>query len=280
MQKIISILGVISAVLFATAPQFTAIQPKTAAILTLIGTVATAASGALIRFGISNIYVTVIGVLIAVISVLAGANDIIPGNVVTVLTIAGTAIAALGKSLFGIDKDDDDDDDDSGNSVIGSSLRGSGLSLIALILAASSLTACNKDREFVKTMDRAAGYIQTGLDLVEYQADNNQISPASAIAITSALQSVNTVNGELIAETKNHLSEDGKSLKLNTASKAKLLAIVESSKNVAINLLSNPQFTSLPEDKRVKYTVLIRELTATIDVVGQLINAVKTEGGK
>ena len=276
MQKIISILGVISAVLFATAPQFTAIQPKTAAILTLIGTVATAASGALIRFGISNIYVTVIGVLIAVISVLAGANDIIPDNVVTVLTIAGTAIAALGKSLFGIDKDDDD----SGNSVIGSSLRGSGLSLIALILAVSSLTACDKDREFVKTMDRAAGYIQTGLDLVEYQADNNQISPESAIVITSALQAVNTVNGELIAETKNHLSEDGKSLKLNTASKAKLLAIVESSKNVAINLLSNPQFTSLPEDKRVKYTVLIRELTATIDVVGQLINAVKTEGGK
>ena len=276
MQKIISILGVISAVLFATAPQFTAIQPKTAAVLTLIGTVATAASGALIRFGISNIYVTVIGVLIAVISVLAGANDIIPDNVVTVLTIAGTAIAALGKSLFGID----DDDDDSGNSVIGSSLRGSGLSLIALILAVSSLTACNKDREFVKTMDRAAGYIQTGLDLVEYQADNNQISPESAIVIASALQAVNTVNGELIAETKNHLSEDGKSLKLNTASKAKLLAIVESSKNVAINLLSNPQFTSLPEDKRVKYTVLIRELTATIDVVGQLINAVKTEGGK
>lgn len=278
MQKIISILGVISAVLFATAPQFTAIQPKTAAILTLIGTVATAASGALIRFGISNIYVTVIGVLIAVISVLAGANDIIPGNVVTVLTIAGTAIAALGKSLFGIDKDDDDND--SGNSIIGSSLRNSGLGLIVLILAASSLTACDKDREFVKTMDRAAGYIQTGLDLVEYQADNKQISLESAIAITSALQAVNTVNGELIAETKNHLSEDGKSLKLNTASKAKLLAIVESSKNVAINLLSNPQFTSLPEDKRVKYTVLIRELTATIDVVGQLINAVKTEGGK
>ena len=278
MQKIISILGVISAVLFATAPQFTAIQPKTAAILTLIGTVATAASGALIRFGISNIYVTVIGVLIAVISVLAGANDIIPGNVVTVLTIAGTAIAALGKSLFGIDKDDDDND--SGNSVIGSSLRNSGFGLILLILAASSLTACDKDREFVKTMDRAAGYIQTGLDLVEYQADNNQISPESAIVITSALQAVNTVNGELIAETKNYLSEDGKSLKLNTASKAKLLAIVESSKNVAINLLSNPQFTSLPEDKRVKYTVLIRELTATIDVVGQLINAVKTEGGK
>lgn len=276
MQKIISILGVISAVLFATAPQFTAIQPKTAAILTLIGTVATAASGALIRFGISNIYVTVIGVLIAVISVLAGANDIIPGNVVTVLTIAGTAIAALGKSLFGIDKDDND----SGNSIIGSSLRNSGLGLIVLILAASSLTACDKDREFVKTMDRAAGYIQTGLDLVEYQADNNQISPESAIVITSALQAVNTVNGELIAETKNHLSEDGKSLKLNTASKAKLLAIVESSKNVAINLLSNPQFTSLPEDKRVKYTVLIRELTATIDVVGQLINAVKTQGGK
>lgn len=278
MQKIISILGVISAVLFATAPQFTAIQPKTAAILTLIGTTATAASGALIRFGMSNIYVTIIGVLIAVISVVGGASDIIPGNVVTILTIAGTAIAAVGKSLFGIDKDDDDND--SGNSVIGSSLRGSGLGLIALILATSTLTACDKDREFVKTMDRAAGYIQTGLDLVEYQADNNQISPESAIVITSALQAVNTVNGELIAETKNHLSEDGKSLKLNTASKAKLLAIVESSKNVAINLLSNPQFTSLPEDKRVKYTVLIRELTATIDVVGQLINAVKTEGGK
>ena len=57
MQKLISILGVIASIGFAVAPQFTSLQPKTAAWLTLIGTLATAVGGALHRLEIGRAHV-------------------------------------------------------------------------------------------------------------------------------------------------------------------------------------------------------------------------------
>lgn len=102
MSKIVSALGVISAVLFAVAPQFSTLNPRTAAWLTLIGTAVAAASGAIVKFdGVENKLVTVLGVVLAVASVGAGAADLLPESVVLVFSIVGTAVAAIGKSLFG-----------------------------------------------------------------------------------------------------------------------------------------------------------------------------------
>lgn len=274
MQKIISILGVIASVLFATAPQFSTIQPKTAAWLTLIGTVATAASGALVRFGAQNIYITVVGVAIAVFGVIAGAGDLIPQNITFVFTVIGTAVAALGKSLFNIDQTNDDDDQINPNRFVGFLL------LAGLIGMAGMTTACDKSKEYAKTLDRVSGYVGTGLELVEYQVQSGQIEKEPAIAITTALKAINEINGQLVVETKKHVSADGKTLVLDPESKGKLLAIVGSSSQVAINLINNPTFQSIPADKRDKYTILIKEITATVDVLGQLINAVKVQGGK
>lgn len=103
MQPIISLLGVVAAVAFSVAPQFEVVNPKTAAYLTLIGTAVSAASGALLKFGGQNKLVTILGVALAVVGVGAGAVDLLPSNIVFVLTIAGTVIAAVGKSLFGWD---------------------------------------------------------------------------------------------------------------------------------------------------------------------------------
>lgn len=270
MSKIISILGVISSVLFATAPQFSTLQPKTAAWLTLIGTVATAASGALVKYGSNNIYPTIIGVAVAVISVLAGANDLIPSNIVFILTVAGTALASFGKSLFGIGKNDDDD-------VIGSSLRGSGLGVLFILGISLALTACDKSNEYAKSLDRVSGYIQTGQELVDYQISNQQINASSAIAIVKTFQTINAINGNLIAETKLHLSPDGKSLILDKESKGKLLAIIASGQGVATKLLADPAFTSLPDESRTKYTRIINELVTTINLIGQLVDAVKLQ---
>lgn len=100
MATILSALGIISAVAFALAPQFSAINPRIAAYCTLIGTAVSAASGALTKFGVENKIVTVLGVALAVVSVGAGAVDLLPPNVVFALSVAGTVIAAIGKSLF------------------------------------------------------------------------------------------------------------------------------------------------------------------------------------
>lgn len=102
MPQVISALGVISAILFAIAPQFNTLNPKTAAWLGLIGTTISALSGALVKFSwAENRIVTVIGAVLAVVSVLAGANDLLSSNIVFSLTVIGTALAAVGRSLFG-----------------------------------------------------------------------------------------------------------------------------------------------------------------------------------
>jgi hypothetical protein len=270
MQKIVSILGVVASVLFATAPQFSTLQPKTAAWLTLLGTVSTAVSGAIARFGERNIYITITGVLIAVLSVVANAGDLIPANITFILTVAGTAIAAFGKSLFNIGADPDSNDDQPKYTNY--------LIPVLLLGIVGSTAACDKSTEYAKTLDRVAGYVGTGLDLVEYQVGNGQLAKDPAIAITTALITVNEINGQLITETKKYVTPDGKSLNLDQSGKDKLLAIVGSSRNVATGLLANEAFTSIPTDKRQKYIVLINEITATLDVVGQLINTVKVQG--
>lgn len=105
MQKVISVLGVVSAVTFAVAAQFNIINPRIGMWLVLLGTAASAATGALTKYGSTNIYVTVGGVVVAVASVVAGAADILPQQVTLIASIVGTAIAAAGKSLFGIEAD-------------------------------------------------------------------------------------------------------------------------------------------------------------------------------
>jgi hypothetical protein len=105
MSKIVSALGVLSAVLFALAPQFSSLNPKIAALFTLVGTAVAAASGAVIKFGGSNKIVTILGIVLAVASVGAGAADLLPSSVVLVFSVVGTAVAAIGKSLFGWESD-------------------------------------------------------------------------------------------------------------------------------------------------------------------------------
>lgn len=100
MATILSALGILSAVAFALAPQFSAINPRIAAYCTLIGTAVSAASGALTKFGVENKTVTILGVALAVVSVGAGAADLLPPNAVFALSVIGTVIAAIGKSLF------------------------------------------------------------------------------------------------------------------------------------------------------------------------------------
>jgi hypothetical protein len=109
-SKVIAILGVVSAVAFAIAPQMgVGVSMKTAAWLTLIGTAATAATGALTKYGGKHITVTIGGVAVAVLSVAAGAVDLLPEQVTLMASVIGTAIAAAGKSLFpGMDTDNEE----------------------------------------------------------------------------------------------------------------------------------------------------------------------------
>ena len=266
MQKLISILGVVSAVTFAVAPQFSSIQPKTAAWLALIGTAVSAASGALLKFGEDNKVITAIGIAVAVSTVLAGSADLLPSNVVFILTVAGTALSAVGKSLFNFSGDDD------GDNV--RNIKTYSVVLLISILAGTQ-TACEKDKEFVKTLDRVAGYVNVGLKLVERQTISGEMSKETGIVIVTSLVQINDLNKQLIEVTQGYVSQDGTKLELTGDRKIKILSILMSSRTIALDLVNNPNFKAVPEGKRREYTILIDQIVGTIGSLTDLIKVIE-----
>jgi hypothetical protein len=269
MEKVISGLGVVAAVTFAVAPQFGAVQPKTAAWLVLIGTAVSAASGALTKYGESNKTLTGIGVVVAVAAVIAGATDLIPSNVTMIFSVIGTAVAAVGKSLFNIEPDEPG----SGGSA------GTTLLLIGVLGLAAGASGCDKSKQLAATTDRVAGYVAAGLTIVERQTTTGEMSTETGAVIVNALDKVNTLNKELIAEARNYQTPDG-GLALTESGKAKLLTLLGSGKAIATNLVNDPTFLKLPVAKRQEVALLIQDLTNTITAAVSLVEAIQTKGGK
>ncbi len=267
MEKVVSGLGVAAAVAFAVAPQFGAVQPKTAAWLMLIGTVVSSASGALTKYGENNKLLTGIGVVVAVAAVLAGATDLVPSNVTMVVSVIGTAMAAVGKSLFNFDE----------GPRTGST--GSALLLIGVLGLGGLTTGCDKSKEFAKTTDRVAGYVAAGLTLVERQTATGEMSKETGLVIINALDQVNTLNRELVAEAQKYTTPAG-DLALTADGRTRLLTILGSTKTIATNLVNDPNFLKLSEAKRQEVTLLIQDLTNTITAAASLVEAVRVKGGK
>lgn len=101
LQKVISWLGLLAAVLMATVAQITAINPRLGAWVMLISAVAASIGGALTQFAAAGVVPTALGIIVAVAGILAGATDLIPAGYAHIIAILGTAAAAAGKSLFG-----------------------------------------------------------------------------------------------------------------------------------------------------------------------------------
>lgn len=144
-----------------------------------------------------------------------------------------------------------------------------------LIMALVATAACDKSKEYAKLNARVAGYLQVGLELVDRQTSANQMAPATGLAIVNALSAVNTINGELIAESKKYLSADGKSLAFDPEGKARVLQIIESGETVMANLLTSEAFGAIPDDKRKEWIDLIRNITLTLDTLGDVVRTAK-----
>lgn len=144
-----------------------------------------------------------------------------------------------------------------------------------LALALVATAACDKSKEYAKLNARLAGYIQVGIELVDRQTSAGQMSAGTGLAVVNALSTVNTINGELIAESKKYLSPDGSALVFDPAGKARVLQIVESGETVLANLLTSDAFASLDPDKRKQWVELIQNLTLTLDTLGEVVRATK-----
>lgn len=152
---------------------------------------------------------------------------------------------------------------------------------IALIATAFSMIACaDQGKQFAATTDRVAGYVGTGLIIVDQQTTTGQMSADTGVAIVTALRAINTLNGQLIAEAKNHIDANG-NLNLTAEGQSKLLSIVNSSTAVVNTLVNDPRVTSIPNEKRVAINAVIGNLNATLVSLDELIKAIKlAKGGK
>ena len=146
----------------------------------------------------------------------------------------------------------------------------------ALLVAVAVLgTACDKDKEFAKLNARVAGYLDIGLQLVDKQTASGQMSPAAGLKVIDTLNLINTINGQLIDESRRYLTADGKSLAFDSAGKTKVLQIVESGQRSLTTLLESPEFASIPADKRKAWVTLINDLTLTFATLADVVNTAK-----
>lgn len=150
-----------------------------------------------------------------------------------------------------------------------------------IVLVGLSGTACNdKGKQFAATTDRVAGYVGTGLILVDQYTSTGQMSAETGVVIVTVLRQVNTLNGQLVTEAKTYVQPDG-SLALTGDGQAKLLAILASSTNIINTLTNDPRVLALPDTQKAQINALVVNLGATIATLGELVKTVKlVKGGK
>ena len=150
-----------------------------------------------------------------------------------------------------------------------------------IVLVGLSAVACSdKGKQFAATTDRVAGYVGTGLILVDQYTSTGQMSAETGVAIVTVLRQVNTLNGQLVTEAKTYVQPDG-TLALTGDGQTKLLAILTSSTNVINTLTNDLRVLALPESQKAQINALTANLGATIATLGELVKTVKVvKGGK
>lgn len=147
-----------------------------------------------------------------------------------------------------------------------------------LIFSCVSFGCSDQGKQFAATTDRIAGYVGTGLIIVDQQTTTGQMSPETGVAIVTDLRSVNTLNGQLVTEAKQYVDKDG-NLKLTGDGQAKLLKILDSSQAVVNTLLTDTRVTSMEPAKREQITSVVANIGATIASLGELVKTAKLAKG-
>ena len=146
--------------------------------------------------------------------------------------------------------------------------------LIALVSLASF--GCSNDgKQFAATTDRIAGYVSTGLTLVDQQTSTGLMSRDTGAAIVVALRSVNTLNAQVIEEGKRYVDPNTGAINLTADGKVKLLDILNSSTQIAVTLTQDDRILKLSQAQREQILGVIGGINATTSSLIQLVKAAK-----
>jgi len=149
------------------------------------------------------------------------------------------------------------------------------IGLVALFIGVLGVSACSdQGKQFAATTDRIAGYIGTGLVVVDQLSTAEQISPETATAIVTVLRQVNTINGQVIVEAKKYVKPDG-TLALTGDGQQKILTLVSSANGLVTNLLNDSRVINLPEAQRKQINAFSINLKQTLIALDQLIKTIK-----
>ena len=146
--------------------------------------------------------------------------------------------------------------------------------LIALVSLASF--GCSNDgKQFAATTDRIAGYVSTGLTLVDQQTSTGLMSRDTGAAIVVALRSVNTLNAQVIEEGKRYVDPNTGNINLTADGKVKIVDILNSSTQIAVTLTQDDRVLKLSQTQREQILGIIGGINATTSSLIQLVKAAK-----
>jgi hypothetical protein len=146
--------------------------------------------------------------------------------------------------------------------------------LIALVSLASF--GCSNDgKQFAATTDRIAGYVSTGLTLVDQQTSTGLMSKDTGAAIVVALRSVNALNAQVIEEGKRYVDSNTGNINLAPDGKVKILDILNSSTQIAVTLTQDDRILKLSQTQRDQILGIIGGINVTTSSLIQLVKAAK-----
>jgi len=145
--------------------------------------------------------------------------------------------------------------------------------ILGLCLAGAGCS--NDGKQFAATTDRIAGYVSTGLTIVEQQTSTGLMSRDTGAAIVVALRSVNTLNAQVILEGQRYVDPNTGKINLTADGKVKLLDILNSSTQIAATLTQDDRILKLSQTQREQILGIIGGINATTGSLIQLVKAAK-----
>jgi hypothetical protein len=135
---------------------------------------------------------------------------------------------------------------------------------------------CSDDgKQFAATTDRIAGYVSTGLTIVEQQTSTGLMSRDTGAAIVVALRSVNTLNAQVILEGQRYIDPNTGKINLTADGKVKLIDILNSSTQIAATLTQDDRILKLSQTQREQILGIIGGINATTGSLIQMVQAAK-----
>jgi len=142
------------------------------------------------------------------------------------------------------------------------------------LLLSLALTACGDKsdaRRLALVSDRVAGYVSTGLTLIESQEALGVLPTDAAVSLVTGLRAVNTVTAEIVRETRPLLDPATGELRLSAEDRSKLLGILSTGRNVISALLTDPRVSNMPKAKADQWRAIINGLLENLRLTEEIV---------